>query len=92
MKPLDDQAIEDALDGLRWAREGDALVTTRVLPGFRDALEYVNRVGDLAEARNHHPEIAIAYNRVSLVLSTHDAGGITDLDVELAAAVDALGA
>lgn len=92
MERLDAGEVDAALTGLRWTRDADAIVTTRVLPDFRAALEFANRVGELAEARNHHPDILIAYNRVSLTLTTHDAGGITGLDVELAAAVDALGA
>jgi 4a-hydroxytetrahydrobiopterin dehydratase len=58
---------------------------------FKEALTYVNRVGELAEERNHHPDIAISWNTVTLTLFTHSQGRITDADRELAAAIDALG-
>jgi 4a-hydroxytetrahydrobiopterin dehydratase len=67
-----------------WAEADKALERTFAFDGFRDALAFVNRVGDLAEAENHHPDITIAYNRVTLRWWTHTAGGITDRDRELA--------
>lgn len=79
--------MEDDLD---WQRDGDRLVTTRTFVDFAAAMAWVNRVAELAEARNHHPDIAIAWNRVTLTLTTHSAGGLTDKDYELAAAVDRL--
>ena len=57
---------------------------------FATALELVNRVGALAEAAGHHPDITISYNRVTFALSTHDEGGITEKDADLAARIDAL--
>jgi 4a-hydroxytetrahydrobiopterin dehydratase len=74
--------------GLNWSREGDALITTVKLHDFAAALEFVNAVGAAAEAANHHPDIDIRWNTVRLVLSTHDSGGITLLDLALAAAID----
>jgi 4a-hydroxytetrahydrobiopterin dehydratase len=56
---------------------------------FGDALNLVNRVGELAEAAGHHPDITINYNRVTFALVTHDEGGITQKDVELATQIDA---
>ena len=56
---------------------------------FREALAFVNRVGDLAERAAHHPDIDIRYNAVTLALTTHDAGGLSDKDFELARAIDA---
>jgi 4a-hydroxytetrahydrobiopterin dehydratase len=76
--------------GLKWSREGDALFTTVKLHDFAAALEFVNAVGAAAEAANHHPDIDIRWNTVCLVLSTHDSGGITLLDLALAAAIDRL--
>ena len=67
-----------------WAEVEDALERTFELENFVDALAFVNRVGELAEAENHHPDIAIHYNRVTLRWWTHTAGGITDRDRELA--------
>ena len=55
------------------------------LPSFAAAIAFVNRVAELADAENHHPDIAISYKRVTLRWTTHSAGGITDRDRELAA-------
>ena len=57
---------------------------------FKAAMVFVNRVADLAEAENHHPDLAINYNRVSLTLWTHDSGGLTENDLILAARIDGL--
>jgi 4a-hydroxytetrahydrobiopterin dehydratase len=62
-----------------------------VLKDFAAALAWVNQVGALAEASNHHPDIAISWNRVTLTLSTHSAGGLTQFDLDLAAQIDGLG-
>ena len=59
--------------------------------GFPEAIAFVNEVAGLAEAAGHHPDIDIRYNRVRLVLVTHDAGGITEKDTGLARRVDRLG-
>ena len=67
-----------------WTEVDDALERTFQFASFVDALAFVNRVGELAEAENHHPDIAIHYNRVTLRWWTHTAGGITDRDRELA--------
>ena len=67
-----------------WSEVDGALERTFQFENFVAALAFVNRVGDLAEAENHHPDIAIHYNRVTLRWWTHTAGGITDRDRELA--------
>jgi 4a-hydroxytetrahydrobiopterin dehydratase len=87
---LSDDEIAQGLVGLDWAREGDVIVTTVVRRNFAEALAFVNQVGVLAEERNHHPDIAISWNKVTLTLSTHDAGGLTQADLDLAAAIDAI--
>jgi 4a-hydroxytetrahydrobiopterin dehydratase len=87
---LPDQTIAEALTSLHWDREGDELAKTVTLKDFAAALAYVNAVGALAESHNHHPDIAISWNKVTLRLSTHSAGGLTQLDLDLAHAVDAL--
>ncbi len=76
------------LDG--WTEVDDALERTFELESFVEALGFVNRVGKLAEAENHHPDIAINYNRVTLRWWTHTAGGITDRDRALAAKTSGL--
>ena len=75
---------------IAWERNGDALTTTVTLHDFADALTFVNAVGAAAEAANHHPDIDIRWNKVTLVLTTHSEGGLTVLDLALAAAVDRL--
>ena len=68
-----------------WAEVDGALQREFELPSFAEAIAFVNRVAELAEAENHHPDIAISYKRVTLRWTTHSAGGITKRDRELAA-------
>lgn len=79
-----------AEQGLSWERAGDELVTTVELRDFAAALAFVNAVGAAAEAANHHPDIDIRWNKVHLVLTTHDSGGLTVLDLALASTIDRL--
>jgi 4a-hydroxytetrahydrobiopterin dehydratase len=89
MSRLADDAIAAALDGSDWAREGDAIVREWTLADFAAALRFVARVGALAEAANHHPDILVhGWNRVRLTLSTHSEGGITQADLDLARRID----
>ncbi|HWD55718.1 MAG TPA: 4a-hydroxytetrahydrobiopterin dehydratase [Acidimicrobiales bacterium] len=81
-----DRALEE--QHLHWTRAGGELTTTVKLHDFAAALAFVNAVGAVAEAANHHPDIDIRWNTVRLALTTHDSGGITLLDLALAAAVD----
>jgi 4a-hydroxytetrahydrobiopterin dehydratase len=73
-----------------WQIAGGELMRTLGFKDFRAALDFVNRVGELAEQAGHHPDIDIRYNKVRLGLVTHDAGGLTTKDFELASAVDKL--
>jgi 4a-hydroxytetrahydrobiopterin dehydratase len=86
-------AVDQALGGrnLDWRREGDELVKTTKHKGFAGALAHVNAVGELAEAADHHPDIDIRWNTVTLRLATHSEGGITEKDLALAAQIDQLG-
>lgn len=85
---LDDAAITAALDDLPdWERDGDAIVRTAKLPSFPTAIAVVNRVAEIAEDRDHHPDIDIRWRTLRFRCSTHSAGGITDLDVALARAI-----
>lgn len=61
------------------------------LGDFKDALAFVNQVGDLAEKFDHHPDITINYNKVTLNLSTHSAGGLTSKDFDLATHIEKIG-
>ena len=67
-----------------WQIESGELVRTFKFKDFVAALEFVNLIGQLAEVAGHHPDIDIRYNRVRLALVTHDAGGITEKDFDLA--------
>jgi len=75
-----------------WSEVEGALERTFQFADFVAALAFVNRVSELAEAENHHPDIAIHYNRVTLRWWTHTAGGITDRDRDLAEKTSALAA
>jgi 4a-hydroxytetrahydrobiopterin dehydratase len=88
MSRLDEAAIAQALrQAPGWERTGSEITRTYRFKDFREALAFVNRVGDLAERAGHHPDIDIRYNAVKLTLSTHDAGGLTSKDFELARAI-----
>lgn len=87
---LDEAAIERELPTVAWEREGDRLRKDLRLKDFRAAMAFVNQVADVAEQLNHHPDITISWNRVGLEVTTHDSGGLTALDFELARSVDAL--
>jgi 4a-hydroxytetrahydrobiopterin dehydratase len=90
---LDAAAVATALDGPdapAWDLVDGTLVKTVECAGFPAALEFVVAVGRLAEEADHHPDIDIRWRTVTLVLVTHDVGGLTDLDLALARAIDAL--
>jgi len=76
-----------ALSG--WRREGDAIVKQFAFKDFTEALGFVNRIAEPAEAMNHHPDVAIHWNEVTLTLWTHASGGLTHKDFDLARAIDA---
>ena len=87
---LSDSQVEQACTRLAgWNREGDQIVKWYELPSFPTAIELVDRIAELAEAANHHPDIDIRYRRVRVALSTHDSGGITQKDVDLAKQIEA---
>jgi len=73
-----------------WTRDGDSIVTVTQRADFRDALLYLGAVAYLAESANHHPDVTIAWNKVTLTLSTHSAGGLTANDFALARQISAL--
>jgi 4a-hydroxytetrahydrobiopterin dehydratase len=88
---LNDEEIAAALAGLPgWARSGDSITTTVELADFRAAMLYTGAVAYLADVANHHPDILIQWNRVTLTLSTHSAGGLTRNDTTLAERISAL--
>jgi 4a-hydroxytetrahydrobiopterin dehydratase len=86
---LPDQAVTEALAKLDgWTREADTIRGQFTFRDFRGSIEFVNAVAELAEAANHHPDITINYNRVLIALSTHDAGGLTQNDLDLAGKIE----
>jgi 4a-hydroxytetrahydrobiopterin dehydratase len=92
MDLLSEEEITARLDTVPgWERSGSSLVRTVTREDFRDAMLYVAAVAYLAEGANHHPDILIQWNRVTLTLSTHSAGGLTSADFELARRVETLG-
>jgi len=72
-----------------WERAGGAIRRTWAFADFKGSMAFVHRVAELAEAADHHPDIDIRYSRVTLVLSTHDAGGLTARDFDLAERIGA---
>ena len=74
----------------QWSREGKAITRTWKFKDFSAALRFINKVGELAEAMNHHPDIYNSWATVRLTLTTHDKGGLTNLDIELAKKIDRL--
>lgn len=74
-----------------WEHLDDSIRRTYKFPGFRSALAFVAFVGELAEDRDHHPDIDIRWAKVTLTLSTHSAGGLTEKDFDLAGLIDGHG-
>jgi 4a-hydroxytetrahydrobiopterin dehydratase len=71
-----------------WTLAGDAIERTFRCPSFTAAIAFVDKVATIAEAANHHPDIVVRYDRVTLTLSTHDAGGLTERDFALAGEIE----
>jgi 4a-hydroxytetrahydrobiopterin dehydratase len=91
MALLDEAAVEDGLQRLPgWERRGNEIVRTFVRKDFRGAMAFVNEVAEAAETAGHHPDIDIRWNKVTLALSTHAEGGLTERDFALAARIGEL--
>jgi 4a-hydroxytetrahydrobiopterin dehydratase len=71
--------------------DGKKLSRTYTFPDFKTALDFVNRVGEIAERQGHHPDIHLGWGRVEIETWTHDAGGLTEQDFLLASQIDHLG-
>jgi 4a-hydroxytetrahydrobiopterin dehydratase len=90
-QPLSPDALNAALADLpQWSGDGDAIRRSAELPSFRAAVDAIVRIADVAEEMDHHPDVDLRWRTLHLTLSTHSAGGVTDLDVELARRIDAL--
>lgn len=86
---LDDDTIESRLQELEgWKRNGDAIERSLQFDTFLDAISFINRIADAAEEADHHPEIFNVYDTVELTLTTHDAGGLTQKDFDLAMVIN----
>ncbi len=91
MTLLDSQARAEFLASYPdWLLEGETIRRTFVLADFKSAMGFVTQVALLSEAADHHPDIDIRWNKVTLALSTHHAGGLTGKDTDLAAAIEGL--
>jgi 4a-hydroxytetrahydrobiopterin dehydratase len=91
MATLTDDEINRRLAAIPdWQRAADEIVREVRLATFPAAMKFVNQVAELAEAADHHPDIDIRYRSIRLALSTHDAGGLTEKDFELARQIEAL--
>lgn len=89
MAKLAPETIQAQLQKLAgWSLQGEAISKQYVWPSFPEAMRFVNRVADLSEEADHHPDILINYRRVTLTLATHSAGGITQKDFDLAVSID----
>ncbi len=89
MPVMTDEQIQSELKSLtEWTEINGAIQRTYQFKDFVAAVDFVNKVKDLAEAADHHPDILIRYNKVTLTLSTHDAGGVTEKDFALATQAD----
>jgi 4a-hydroxytetrahydrobiopterin dehydratase len=88
---LNEDEISSRLRRLPWEREGDEIVRERRFEDFGEAISFVNRVAEVAEEANHHPDIFIhGWNKVKLSLTNHAAGGLTEVDFTMAARFDGL--
>ena len=91
MKLLTEPEIHEELaTAPAWTRDGNSITTVTERADFRDSLLYVGAVAYLAESASHHPDVTIAWNKVTLTLSTHSAGGLTANDFALARQISAL--
>lgn len=91
MPALSDAEIQKKLGGLPgWQLKGKAIEKRYELSSFPPAIQFVQKVAELAEAEQHHPDIVINYNAVTLNLSTHSQGGVTEKDMDLAGKIEKL--
>jgi 4a-hydroxytetrahydrobiopterin dehydratase len=91
MPLLSDEEVERRLAALSgWEREGDAIRRSFKLQDFKGSVDFVNRITPVAEEMNHHPDLEISWNTVTVSITTHSEGGLTENDFELASRIDAL--
>ena len=86
---LSDSDVRTALNSLPgWKQNGKQIERAFQFPDFKAAMAFVNRIADAAEAANHHPDITINYNKVTLALISHDSGGVTQRDIKMAGKIN----
>ena len=91
MARLSDEEIEQRLAGMDgWERDGDAIRKTFEGEDFMSSVGLVDRLAPVAEEMNNHPDLEISWNKVTVSLSTHSEGGLTENDFELAGSIDGL--
>ena len=89
LQKLNAESIRGWLDARKgWKRRSNKLMKDFEFASFRDSIVFVNRVASIADQHDHHPDIDIRYTTVTLTLSTHDAGGITEKDLDVAEQID----
>ena len=90
MAALKTQQVDERVSSMAgWDRDGEAIRKQFKFKDFAAAMAFVNKVAQAAEAADHHPDIDIRYNQVTIALSTHSEGGVTEKDFALAAKIDA---
>ena len=88
---LDESQIEDALKKLPdWELDGSSITRTIEFEEFMEGIDFINDLAELADEANHHPDIQIQYTKVTLTLTTHDANGLTEADLDMAQRIDNL--
>lgn len=86
---MDEREIEQAMWGLEgWSLEGDSIMKEYSFDSFSESMEFANTIAMLAEKHEHHPDILVRYDKVTLTLTTHSAGGLTEKDFALAKDID----
>ena len=88
---LEDDDLSAALKKCpEWEHEKKSITRTVEFEEFMEAIDFVNDLAEIADEAQHHPDIRIRYTKVTLILTTHDAGGVTEADIELAQRIDNL--
>ena len=92
MAVLDDAEIDERLGRLAdgWERDGDTIKRTFKFDDFRGSIDFINRITPVADGMNHHPDLAVSWNTVTVSLTTHSQMGVTENDFALASEIDEL--
>ena len=92
MAVLDDAEIDERLGRLAdgWKRDGDTIKREFKFDDFRGSIDFINRITPVADGMNHHPDLSVSWNAVTVSLTTHSQMGVTENDLALAAEIDEL--